>query len=147
MEKQNGFTLIEVSVVVAIVGILALTTINAYQDYVTRSQVTEAFNIASFYKIEMANIHAESGRCPTLDDFSLDSMGTIKTRYLSTIMINSYVGADCAFIVIFSNLGTSTSLQNKKIQMAMTSKAGGVHWSCYSPDIQQKFLPRACIGI
>lgn len=147
MKKQNGFTLIEISVVVAIVGVLSILAISTYRDYIARSQVTEVFNISSFYKIEMAKIHAQSGHCPTLEDFSLDSRGAIKTRYLSAIMINSYVGADCSFTVIFSNLGTSTSLQNKKIQMAMTSKAGGVNWSCYSPDIKQKFLPRTCIGI
>lgn len=147
MWHQKGFTLIEISVVVAIVGILAVTAVPTYKEYIARSQVTEAFNIASSYKVKMANVHAESGGCPTLDDFSLDSLGTIKTRYLSTIIMSSYVGADCAFTISFSSVGPSAYLQNKKIQMAMTSKSGGATWACYSSDIQQRFLPRACNGI
>ena len=87
MRHQKGFTLIEISAVVVIVGILAVTAVPTYQEYIARSQITEAFNIASSY------------------------------------------------------------LQNKKIQMAMTSKSGGATWTCYSSDIQQRFLPRACNGI
>ncbi|GEM_PF-475633 len=147
MRHQKGFTLIEISAVVVIVGILAVTAVPTYQEYIARSQITEAFNIASSYKVKMASVHAKSVRCPTLDDFSLDSLGTIKTRYLSTITMSGYAGADCAFTISFSNVGPSAYLQNKKIQMAMTSKSGGATWTCYSSDIQQRFLPRACNGI
>lgn len=147
MKRQNGFTLIEMSIVVVIVGILAVTAVPAYQEYITRTQVTEAFSFVSFYKTEMVNIHTGLGRCPTLDDFSLDSSGTIKTRYLSAIMMSNHVGADCAFTISFSNTGISTFLKNKQIQIAMFSNVGGTEWKCLSYNIEQRFLPKACVGI
>ncbi|MDR7016001.1 pilin [Acinetobacter sp. 3657] len=147
MKRQNGFTLIEISVVVAIVGILAVAAVPAYQEYIARSQVTEAFSMASFYKSEMANVYAEQGRCPTLNDFSLDNTGAIRTRYLNAVVISSYTGANCAFTLRFTNTGISSFLQNKQIQIAMTSGAGGVKWECISSNIPQRFLPKACQGI
>ncbi|ENW20207.1 pilin [Acinetobacter haemolyticus] len=147
MKRQNGFTLIEISVVVAIVGILAVTAMPAYQEYIARSQVTEAFSVASFYKVEMANIYIEKGNCPTLSDFSLDNAGTIQTRYLKSVVISTYAGADCAFTISFNNIRISPFLENKQIQIAMTSKVGGIEWNCISTNIQQKFLPKTCQGV
>jgi len=62
---QKGFTLIELMIVVAIIGILAAIAIPAYQDYVVRSQVTEGLNLASAVKAGVSEFYANNGSWPT----------------------------------------------------------------------------------
>ncbi len=62
--RQSGFTLIELMIVVAIIGILASIAIPAYQDYTIRAQATEAFSIASELKGPIQEYRKERGRLP-----------------------------------------------------------------------------------
>ncbi|MDH3620685.1 MAG: pilin [Gammaproteobacteria bacterium] len=62
--KKNGFTLIELMIVVAIIGILASIAIPAYQDYTIRAQVTESFSITGELKLSIKEYYKEHGRFP-----------------------------------------------------------------------------------
>src|SRR5687768_12939427 len=62
---QKGFTLIELMIVVAIIGILAAIAIPAYQDYTIRAQVTEGLNLAGGVKAAISEFYAQNGTWPT----------------------------------------------------------------------------------
>ncbi len=63
-QVQKGFTLIELMIVVAIIGILAAIAIPAYQDYTIRAQVTEGLNLAASVKAAVAETYANTGTWP-----------------------------------------------------------------------------------
>jgi type IV pilus assembly protein PilA len=84
---QKGFTLIELMIVVAIIGILAAIAIPAYQDYTIRSQVTEGLNLASAIKASVAEFYAQNGRWPT----ALGPSTTAGTLGMDTTPSGKYV--------------------------------------------------------
>jgi len=93
---QKGFTLIELMIVVAIIGILAAIAIPAYQNYTTRAQVSEALNMASTYKGELIAKYGESGNCPTtITELGVDSTGLINSRYVESFKYYIYGSSVC----------------------------------------------------
>ena len=104
-QVQKGFTLIELMIVVAIIGILAAIAIPAYQDYTIRAQVTEGMNLAAAVKAEVAEFYAQNGAWPTAMGPE-DAAGTLghadteipKGKYVSEVNVT-----DGTIYVTFSN--------------------------------------------
>jgi type IV pilus assembly protein PilA len=86
---QKGFTLIELMIVVAIIGILAAIAIPAYQDYTIRSQVTEGLNLAASVKAEVAEYYAQYGRWPTAIIGGAGTLGHTAGQYPSGKYVQS----------------------------------------------------------
>jgi type IV pilus assembly protein PilA len=85
---QKGFTLIELMIVVAIIGILAAIAIPAYQDYTIRSQVTEGMNLAGALKAAIAEQYAQTGAWPT-DLAALGIDTSPSGKYVTGVVVDS----------------------------------------------------------
>jgi type IV pilus assembly protein PilA len=94
-QVQKGFTLIELMIVVAIIGILAAIAIPAYQDYTIRAQVTEGLNLAAPVKTAIAEYYAQNGTWPTALIGNAPALGYTATpsgKYVSGITLGNATG-------------------------------------------------------
>jgi type IV pilus assembly protein PilA len=146
----KGFTLIELMIVVAIIGILAAIAIPAYQDYIARSQLSEALVLSSQYKLTISNTYSQTSVCPTLAELGLSTPTDASGKFVASVNTTTVTGTICAVEFTFKSSGVSVGLQGKHLTLAMISQTadlGASNWSCISNDIAQKYLPKTCIGI
>ena len=143
MKMQQGFTLIELMIVVAIIGILAAIAIPAYQDYIARSQVSEAVELLAGGKTPNAEFYADKGRWPT----SAGSvMGNQKGKYTSLVTMTAGAGLTQLGLTLTATTKGAGSA-NKNIAGAtllMTTSDGGKTWGCKAGTMGAKYLPGAC---
>jgi len=122
---QKGFTLIELMIVVAIIGILASVALPAYQDYTARAQASEAFSLASGQKAAVTEYHGNHGTFPVDNPAAgVAAPGEIKGKYVASVTIAGDAAAST--ITALMNLtGVSKDLQGKKLVLKITPTAAG----------------------
>lgn len=142
MKKQQGFTLIELMIVVAIVGILAAIAIPAYQDYIARSKVTELATAADACKSSVAEYAQTQNSLPT--DTAAAGCSSNKTNYVESLSVANGVITVTAGGTDSSKLPAAVVGKTLTLSPALNS-GGTVTWAC-SGTIPAKYLPANCRG-
>lgn len=146
---QKGFTLIELMIVVAIIGILAAIAIPAYQDYIARSQMTEAMSLTAGLKTNVSEVFAQTGTCPANEKNGIAKATDIKGKYVESVTTGGTAVASggCTITALMQSSGVSKGIQGGTLVLTLSNADTGSNvWACKSTDIEQKYLPTACAG-
>ena len=140
MIKQGGFTLIELMIVVAIIGVLSAVAIPQYQNYVARAQVSEGFSLLGSGKMAVAEYYNENGSYPA--DNATARLGAANT------IIGKYVGSvtvDAGKLTVAFNTTTAHSkLQGKNFALTPKDNGGSISWTCSVGTVGVDYLPNSC---
>jgi type IV pilus assembly protein PilA len=134
---QKGFTLIELMIVVAIIGILAAIAIPAYSDYTKRAKVTELVTAASSCKASVSEYFQAEGAFPA----DLDTAGCSNT---ATDKITSLALGANGVITVTSAITGVTGTYVLVPTEATPAGSGVLEWSCSTSSIPSKYLPANC---
>ncbi|HGT9296233.1 TPA: pilin, partial [Neisseria gonorrhoeae] len=126
---QKGFTLIELMIVIAIVGILAAVALPAYQDYTARAQVSEAILLAEGQKSAVTEYYLNHGEWPK-DNTSagVASASDIKGKYVKSVTVTNGV-----VTATMNSSNVNKEIQGKKLSLWAKRENGSVKWFCGRP--------------
>jgi type IV pilus assembly protein PilA len=142
---QQGFTLIELMIVVAIIGILAAIAIPAYQDYTIRAQVSEGLNLSAGAKAAVTEFFQDQGVFPTSNlEAGIEAPAAIIGKY-----VNSVTVTDPGIITVtYSSAGAfsaNAAIDGASLTMTPVNNTGSVGWTCAAgATLVPKWLPAAC---
>ncbi|ENW4330876.1 pilin [Neisseria gonorrhoeae] len=126
---QKGFTLIELMIVIAIVGILAAVALPAYQDYTARAQVSEAILLAEGQKSAVTEYYLNHGIWPANNgDAGVASASKIKGKYVKEVEV-----AKGVVTATMASSNVNKEIQGKKLSLWAKRQDGSVKWFCGQP--------------
>ena len=143
MKNQQGFTLIELMIVVAIIAILAAIAISQYQDYVIRSQVSEGSSLADGIKTAVGEFVNNRGYFPAANvSAGLASPASILGEYVGAVAVD-----DGVITATYSGVKANASLKSpsvRSLSFSPITHAGSIEWHCVSTALKQKWCPSSC---
>jgi type IV pilus assembly protein PilA len=139
-KMQQGFTLIELMIVIAIIGILAAVAIPAYQDYILRSQVSEGLSLASGAKTSVTEFRLTNGDWPTNND----SAGLASSTSIVGNNVNDVAVSNGSITITYSS--GSSELDSETLVLVPSFSGGGVVWTCGggSGSLADEYVPSSC---
>ena len=137
-KNNSGFTLIELMIVIAIIGILMAYAIPAYRDYTVRSKAGEGIVIGADIKRVVSEIYHTEGQLPNSNiDAGIGVDSGIKGANIDSVS----VGNGGVISVSFNNL--DSTLSGKKVFLTPSTVSGAIKWRC-SSDLEDRFMPSSC---
>lgn len=139
MNAQKGFTLIELMIVVAIIGILAAIAIPAYQDYIARSQASEGFSLADGLKVAVAD-NMQNGSCGTT---------SLVGKYASKVKIGGGTptatdGSGCTITITYGSTNIAKQIANTSYVLDVTANGSLVKGATQTgTTLNAKYVPKA----
>ena len=146
MKKQQGFTLIELMIVVAIIGILAAIAIPAYQDYTIRAQVSEGLNLGGGAKTAVAEYYQDTGKFAITNALAgLETAANIKGKYVVSVNVaNSAVAGPGQIDIVYGG-SANVKIAGAVLSLVGTDNVGSIGWTCKGDaKLVDKWLPAAC---
>ncbi len=139
-KKQQGFTLIELMIVVTIIGTLAALAIPAYQDYSIRAQIAEGLTLSAGAKTAVSEYYVDRGAWPKNNQKAgLADQNDIIGKYTNRLSVKNNV------IEIRYGNDANNAIFNERIELTAVDNAGSISWTCASAgNIQANHLPAAC---
>jgi type IV pilus assembly protein PilA len=139
-KMQQGFTLIELMIVIAILGILMAIAIPAYQDYTVRAKVSEGMNVAGAAKLAVAETYQTKGTWPADNPAAgLPTAASINGNNVASVEV-----ANGKITITYNN---EPKIDTKTIVLSPSFSGGSVSWNCkpaVGTDVDPKYLPSAC---
>ena len=137
---QKGFTLIELMIVVAIIGILAAVALPAYQDYTVRAKTTEVILAASSPKTSISEAAQTFGGMPATASVTVDSQSS---KYVASV---GYTSTATSTGVVTATAQGESKISGSAITLVGTYQTNGqVTWVC-SGTVASKYRPASCQG-
>nr|WP_101126098.1 pilin [Neisseria meningitidis] len=131
---QKGFTLIELMIVIAIVGILAAVALPAYQDYTARAQVSEAILLAEGQKSAVTEYYLNHGEWPANNSSAgVATSANIKGKYVQSVEVKNGV-----VTATMLSSGVNNEIKGKKLSLWAKRQNGSVKWFCGQPVTRDK---------
>lgn len=145
---QKGFTLIELMIVVAIIGILAAVALPAYQDYTTRAKVSEVILAASAARTAVAEAVSTNGGFPPHGSAPGQlNVSTQSSKYVDSVYYHS-TESSVGMVQVFTH-GDAALIGKNLVLQGTASPTGQVTWVCGGgvTSIDKKYLPASCKGV
>ncbi len=135
---QQGFTLIELMIVVAIIGILAAIAIPAYQDYTCRAKISEAIEAAAPAKAAVSEYYISQGSLPANANWTTD----IDSKYVQSVLWSSN---NIVVTIKGSAIGCNLGDGDEAVVLSPITSTARVDWNCKKgTDVDTKYLPADC---